>query len=219
MTVLVDEAMWPWRGERWAHLASDLDHDELHRFADALGLRRLSFQGDHYDVPAPMRARAIELGAQPVGGRELVRRLRAAGLRRPGGGARWDRDLAVAPPARLDGELLDAAARALARRLGPARTAAVVEPLRPLAGDRPALAELGLAVLHRPGEVALALDLVAADVPPGVAAGLGRGPGLDAGPEGQVPAPEGQVPGPAVGTARVRWPGAVWAYEAVLPLG
>ncbi len=195
MTVLVDDAMWPWRGERWAHLASDLDHDELHRFADALGLRRLSFQGDHYDVPAPMRERAIELGARPVGGRELVRRLRAAGLRRPGGGARWHRDLAVAPPGRLDAALLEATAHALSSRLGPIRTAVVVDLLRPLVDDRPALAELGLAVLHRPGEVALALDLVAGDVPEGFAADT------------------------AVGTARHRWPGAVWAYEVVLPQG
>ncbi|HSL58781.1 MAG TPA: DUF4031 domain-containing protein [Acidimicrobiales bacterium] len=81
MALLVDPAVWPWRGERWAHLVSDVDHDELHRFSHTLGVPYVAFQGDHYDVPAPLRAHAIELGAEPVDSRVLVRRLRAAGLR------------------------------------------------------------------------------------------------------------------------------------------
>ncbi|MDZ7732319.1 MAG: DUF4031 domain-containing protein [Acidimicrobiia bacterium] len=85
MTILVDEAVWPWRGRRWAHLVSDESYEELHRFAAELGVPRRAFQGDHYDVPADLRCRALELGATPVGARELVRRLRAAGLRRPPG--------------------------------------------------------------------------------------------------------------------------------------
>jgi Protein of unknown function (DUF4031) len=80
--ILVDDAVWPWRGRRWAHLVSDHSFDELHDFAARLGLDRARFQGDHYDVPAEVRATAIDLGAQPVNARELVRRLRAAGLRR-----------------------------------------------------------------------------------------------------------------------------------------
>ena len=81
MTILVDPAVWPWRGERWAHLVSDRSYDELHAFAARLGIPRRAFQGDHYDVPAWLRDEAITLGATPVGSRELVRRLRAAGLR------------------------------------------------------------------------------------------------------------------------------------------
>ena len=81
MAVLVDEAVWPWRGARWAHLGSDESGAELHAFADRLGLRRMSFQGDHYDVPESVRDRALALGAEPVRGRDLVRRLRGAGLR------------------------------------------------------------------------------------------------------------------------------------------
>jgi hypothetical protein len=83
VTVLVDQAVWPWRGKRWAHLVSDESYDELHAFAQRLGIPRRAFQGDHYDVPADHRLKAIELGAEPVDARVLVRRLRAAGLRRP----------------------------------------------------------------------------------------------------------------------------------------
>jgi Protein of unknown function (DUF4031) len=80
--ILVDEARWPWRGRRWAHLVSDRSYDELHRFAAGLGIPRRAFQGDHYDITAALRRQALDLGAQPVEARELVRRLRAAGLRR-----------------------------------------------------------------------------------------------------------------------------------------
>jgi len=80
--VLVDPAVWPWRGRRWAHLVSDESYDELHAFAARLGLERRWFQGDHYDIPAEHRERAIALGAQAVSSRELVRRLIDAGLRR-----------------------------------------------------------------------------------------------------------------------------------------
>ena len=82
MTVLVDAAIWPFEGRRWAHLVSDASFEELHEFAERLGIPRRAFQGDHYDVPTEYRERAIDLGAQPVASRELVRRLRAAGLRR-----------------------------------------------------------------------------------------------------------------------------------------
>jgi len=81
VTVLVDEALWPWRGARWAHLVSDESVDELHAFARRLQLRRMAFQGDHYDVAEDQRQQALILGAEGVRGRDLVRRLRAAGLR------------------------------------------------------------------------------------------------------------------------------------------
>jgi hypothetical protein len=50
----------------WCHLVSDASFEELHAFADGLGIPRRFFQGDHYDLPAHLRARALELGAQPV---------------------------------------------------------------------------------------------------------------------------------------------------------
>lgn len=79
--ILVDPARWPWRGRLWAHLVSDVSYDELHEFAARLGIPRHVFQGDHYDVPTEVRAAAIEAGASPIDSRELVTRLRGAGLR------------------------------------------------------------------------------------------------------------------------------------------
>lgn len=83
VAVLVDAPIWPWRGERWAHLVSDVSYDELHEFAARLDVPRRAFQGDHYDIPSYLLDQAVALGAEPVRARELVSRLRAAGLRQP----------------------------------------------------------------------------------------------------------------------------------------
>jgi hypothetical protein len=64
---------------------SDESYDELHAFAARLGIPRHVFQGDHYDVPEEHRPLAVALGATEVESRELVRRLRAAGLRKAPG--------------------------------------------------------------------------------------------------------------------------------------
>jgi hypothetical protein len=81
VTIFVDPAVWSWRGRRWAHLISDVSANELHAFAAQLGIDRRAFQGDHYDVPTEYRDAAIALGARAVDSRELLRRLRASGLR------------------------------------------------------------------------------------------------------------------------------------------
>jgi Protein of unknown function (DUF4031) len=81
VSILVDAAVWPFRGDYWAHLISDSSYDELHAFAGELGIPRRGFQGDHYDVPSALRELAIRHGAQAVTSRELVRRLRTSGLR------------------------------------------------------------------------------------------------------------------------------------------
>lgn len=83
MAILVDAAIWPHRGLRWCHCVSDESLEELHAFADLLGWSRARFQGDHYDLPAEVRARAVELGALEVSSRELLGRLKGAGLRLP----------------------------------------------------------------------------------------------------------------------------------------
>lgn len=81
MTILIDEARWWHRGRRWCHLVSDESLDELHTFADANGIPRRGFQGDHYDIPEEYRDAMIVGGATVVESRELLRRLKGAGLR------------------------------------------------------------------------------------------------------------------------------------------
>ncbi len=88
--IYVDQAVWPWRGNHWAHLISDSDPEELHDFAETIGKRRAGFQGDHYDVTIYERERALQANAQPVDAREIVRKLNRGGLRRRGGLPKWN---------------------------------------------------------------------------------------------------------------------------------
>jgi hypothetical protein len=81
--VYVDPPAWPARGRLWSHLVSDVSYAELHVFAEMLGAPRRGFDRDHYDVPADLFRSAVWLGATVVPSREIVRRLRAASLRRP----------------------------------------------------------------------------------------------------------------------------------------
>lgn len=84
MVILVDRPMWPRHGRLWGHLVSDASLDELHAFAREAGIPERGFDLDHYDVPLEMLDALVEQGATLVDGRELVRRLRASGLRVPG---------------------------------------------------------------------------------------------------------------------------------------
>ena len=61
--------------KHWSHMVSDESFDELHSFAARLGIPRHRFQGDHYDLPAFVRARAVALGAVEVTARELTARM------------------------------------------------------------------------------------------------------------------------------------------------
>lgn len=81
MALLLDEAHWAWRGRMWCHLISDQSLDELHAFAEWIGIPRRAFSRDHYDIPADARPVAIEEGALVVTSREIVLALYAAGLR------------------------------------------------------------------------------------------------------------------------------------------
>ena len=89
VAVFIDTPVWPWRGRLWSHLISDVSYEELHAFVQGeLGIPRRAFQGDHYDIPEELHDVAVAAGAVPVGGRELLGRLLAAGLRlrKPRGG-------------------------------------------------------------------------------------------------------------------------------------
>jgi uncharacterized protein DUF4031 len=85
--IYVDDAVWPGKGRAagrlWAHLVSDVSYDELHAFAIRLGVPQRAFERDHYDIPASSVPAALGLGARHVRSREIIERLRQAGLRRP----------------------------------------------------------------------------------------------------------------------------------------
>ncbi|GAA2114543.1 DUF4031 domain-containing protein [Streptomyces synnematoformans] len=83
MTVYVDPPTWPGHGRMWSHLVSDESYEELHAFAEAMGVPRRAFDRDHYDIPSTRYADAVRLGAVEVGSKELLRRLVDGGLRRP----------------------------------------------------------------------------------------------------------------------------------------
>jgi hypothetical protein len=63
------------------HLISDHSPEELHRFAQGIGLRREWFQDHrrpHYDIlSSQIRKRALRAGAMMVGRKQLVRIMKA----------------------------------------------------------------------------------------------------------------------------------------------
>lgn len=81
MAVLIDPPLWPAHGRVWGHMVSDSSLEELHAFAAAAGIPERGFDRDHYDVPAERYSGLVAQGAELVDSRELVRRLRASGLR------------------------------------------------------------------------------------------------------------------------------------------
>ncbi|MFD8157087.1 DUF4031 domain-containing protein [Streptomyces malaysiensis] len=83
MAVLIDPPSWPGHGRLWSHLVSDVSFAELRAFAARIGAPRRGFDRDHYDLPSELYAKAVRAGAEEVGSKELLRRLKAAGLRRP----------------------------------------------------------------------------------------------------------------------------------------
>jgi muramoyltetrapeptide carboxypeptidase len=82
VSLLIDPPTWPAYGRVWSHLVSDESFDELHAFAREIGLPERGFHRDHYDVPAELYDAVVDAGALAVSSRDLVARLRTAGLRR-----------------------------------------------------------------------------------------------------------------------------------------
>ena len=81
MAILIDPPLWPRHGRVWGHLVSDASLEELHAFARTLGIPERGFDLDHYDVPEERYEQLRAHGAVLVDARDLVRRLRASGLR------------------------------------------------------------------------------------------------------------------------------------------
>lgn len=82
MIIIDPPAVERW-GRVWSHLASDESFEELHTFARDVGVPDRGFDRDHYDVPSEWYDDMLAAGAHAVSSRELVTRLRRAGLRRP----------------------------------------------------------------------------------------------------------------------------------------
>lgn len=76
MTIYVDESIWPHRGQLYCHMYSDSGLDDLHQFAQAIGLRRSWFQDKphfpHYDLSPKLRAVAVRNGAVSITTTEMV---------------------------------------------------------------------------------------------------------------------------------------------------
>jgi 8-oxo-dGTP pyrophosphatase MutT (NUDIX family) len=81
VAILIDPPHPEAHGRRWSHLVSDTSVDELHAFAQGIGIPRRAFEGDHYDVPEERYHDVVSAGAAEVGPRELLQALRASGLR------------------------------------------------------------------------------------------------------------------------------------------
>ena len=74
--IYVDAAIWKCGRMVMCHMIADTP-DELHRFANELGLKRSWYQGDHYDICKRKRSIAVESGAVALGRRDFVYKLRA----------------------------------------------------------------------------------------------------------------------------------------------
>ena len=86
--IMVDDLIvWPngkgfWKGRPSCHLTTDGPIDDLHAFAQRIGLRRSWFQEHrlmpHYDLTEARRDAALRAGAVYVSGREQAIARRAA---------------------------------------------------------------------------------------------------------------------------------------------
>jgi len=79
MAVYVDNAQIPWGRGRWSHMTADTI-DELHMFAQKIGMRREWFQDKahhpHYDVTMSRRKIALEAGAISLDRKAYVYKVR-----------------------------------------------------------------------------------------------------------------------------------------------
>lgn len=74
--IYVDKLRW-FGLHRWCHMVTDGPIDELHIFANRIGLKREWFQEKsstpHYDLTTAMRERAVKAGASEISDRALVK--------------------------------------------------------------------------------------------------------------------------------------------------
>lgn len=75
MSVCVDDMRATLGRMVMCHMGADTE-EELHAMADAIGVHRKWYQGDHYDICLTKRTLAVRLGAKEVTMREMVRIVR-----------------------------------------------------------------------------------------------------------------------------------------------
>lgn len=74
MAVYVDNMRARYGRMIMCHMIADTE-DELHAMADAIGVARRWYQGDHYDICLAKRAQAVALGAKELTRMELGRKV------------------------------------------------------------------------------------------------------------------------------------------------
>lgn len=72
MAIFVDDMRAPFGRMIMCHMQADTPA-ELHAMADAIGVQRKWYQGNHYDISLAKRVLAVQLGAVEVTQRELGR--------------------------------------------------------------------------------------------------------------------------------------------------
>jgi hypothetical protein len=80
-------------GQWWAHLTTDGDLEELHQFAQSIGLKRSYFQRSavpHYDLTPNKRKLAVEKGAVEKSPKDLSPLRRYWMARWHGGSPDWE---------------------------------------------------------------------------------------------------------------------------------
>ncbi len=74
MSVFIDAYRFPFRNMKMSHMTAD-SREELHAFAERLGLRRECFQDGrhpHYDISESKRLQAVINGAVQISSGELI---------------------------------------------------------------------------------------------------------------------------------------------------
>lgn len=67
--IYIDDYQADFRGMKMSHMVSDTSLEELHEFAEKLGMKRAWFQNGsapHYDVSEGKRQQAYKMGAQEL---------------------------------------------------------------------------------------------------------------------------------------------------------
>jgi len=71
--IYVDDMAIKKNAKVWYHLMSNENNDEIHTFAARLGLKRIWYHVDHYDLVQSKYQQAVIFGAMPISAKEMVK--------------------------------------------------------------------------------------------------------------------------------------------------